>query len=91
MDKTRIGFELESFATSSEAVLGVSSCGKPSLPLERRGKKSDSEAHAPVGAHAGGVQCTVIDRDTETSSNDDVNVVWRPRGPELELVMLPFV
>ena len=41
--KTRIGFELESFATSSETTLGVSSCAKPSLPWGRRGK-SDSEA-----------------------------------------------
>ena len=37
--KKRIGFELESFATSSEAMLGVSSCAKPSLPLGRREKK----------------------------------------------------
>ena len=34
--KTRIGFELESFATSSETTLGVSSCAKPSLPWGRR-------------------------------------------------------
>ena len=34
--KTRIGFELESFATSSETTLGVSSCAKPSLPWGRK-------------------------------------------------------
>ena len=41
--KTRIGFELELFATSSEAMLGVSSCAKPSRPWGRQRGKATLE------------------------------------------------